>query len=75
MRNTPLLALGVILVVIGVAAFTWQNISCTTRETVVDVGPVKVMADKEHALPLSPILGGVALAGGVVLIVMSGRKT
>ncbi len=74
MRSTPLIAIGVILAVLGAAALSWQKISYTTRETVVDVGPVKVTADNKKDLPLSPILGGIALAGGVGLIVVGARK-
>jgi hypothetical protein len=74
MRNTPLIAIGVILAILGAAALGWQKISYTTRDTVVDVGPVKVTADNKKDLPLSPILGGIAMAGGVGLIVLGTRK-
>jgi hypothetical protein len=74
MRNSSLIVIGVILAVLGAVALGWQKISYTTRETVVDVGPVKVTADNKKDLPLSPILGGIALAGGVGLIVVGARK-
>ena len=74
MRGTPLIAIGVILVIFGAVALGWQKISYTTHETVVDVGPVKVTADNKKDLPLSPILGGIALAGGVGLIVAGARN-
>lgn len=75
MSKSSMIILGVILAILGGVALGWQKISYTTRETVVDVGPVKVTADNEKDLPLSPILGGLALAGGVVLIVAGARKT
>jgi drug/metabolite transporter (DMT)-like permease len=69
---------GIILIVIGVIALAYQGISYTTheRERVVELGPLKVDAtvQREHTLPLPPILGVVALAGGVVLLVTSSRK-
>ena len=74
MSKTSLIVIGVILAVLGVVALGWQKISYTTSETVVDVGPLKVTADNEKDLPLSPILGGIALAGGVGLIVLGTRK-
>jgi len=74
MRRTPLIAIGVILAVLGAAALGWQKLSYTTRDTVVDVGPVKVTAEHKKELPLAPILGGVALAGGVGLIIVGVRK-
>lgn len=73
MRGTPLIAIGVILAIFGAVALGWQKISYTTRDTVIDVGPVKVMADNKKDMPLSPILGGVALAGGAGLIVAGAR--
>ncbi len=75
MRRTPLIVIGVVLVVLGAAAFIWPKISYTQRETLVDVGPVNVTADTKKSVPLSPILGGVLLAGGVVLIVVGARKS
>lgn len=74
MSRSSLIVIGVILAVLGVVALGWQKISYTTRETVVDVGPLKVTADNEKDLPLSPILGGIALAGGVGMIVVGTRK-
>lgn len=74
MNKTTFIVLGVILAILGGVALGWQKISYTTRETVVDVGPVKVTADNEKDLPISPILGGLALAGGAAMIVMGTRK-
>jgi uncharacterized membrane protein len=75
MRRTPLIAIGVVLVLLGAAALIWPKLSYTQRETLVDVGPVNVTADTEKSVPLSPILGGVLLAGGAVLIVVGARKS
>jgi len=75
MRRTPLIAIGIILVVLGAVALIGKNISWTQRETLVDVGPVKVTADSKKGLLLSPILGGIALAGGAVLLAVGARKS
>ena len=75
MRRTQLIAIGVILAVLGAAALIWQKVSYTQRETVVDIGSVNITADTKKSLPLPPILGGVALAGGVGLIVVGTRKS
>ncbi len=66
--------LGIILIVVGIAAFAYQGITYTSREKVVDLGPVEVTAERTKTLPLSPIVGALALAGGVVLLVMGGKK-
>jgi len=67
--------IGVILIVIGVIALAYQGITYTTREKVVDIGPIQMTADKTKTIPLPPIVGGIALLGGIVLVVAGGRKS
>ncbi len=71
--KTYLLA-GIILIVIGIVAFAYQGITYTTREKVVDIGPIQMTAEKTKTLPLPPIVGGIALVGGIVLLVMGNKK-
>jgi uncharacterized membrane protein len=66
---------GIVLIVLGVLALVYQGFSYTTREKVVDLGPLKITADKEKSIPLPPILGALALAGGVVLVFVGVRKS
>jgi hypothetical protein len=66
--------IGIILIVIGIIAFAYQGITYTTREKVVDLGPIQVTADKTKTLPLPPIVGGIALVGGIVLLVLGNKK-
>jgi hypothetical protein len=65
----------IILIVIGVLSLGYQGFTYTTRERVIDAGPLKVDVDKEHHVPIAPIVGGVALAGGVALLLIGGRKS
>lgn len=65
---------GIILIVMGIVAFAYQGITYTTREKVVDIGPIQVTADKTKTLPLPPIVGAVALVGGIVLLVVGNKK-
>ena len=69
----PLAIVGIILIVLGVVALAYQGITYTTKEKVVDLGPLKVEAKREKTIPLPPILGGVALVGGIVLLIASSR--
>lgn len=62
--------LGIILIVVGIAAFAYQGITYTSREKVVDLGPVQVTAEKTRTFPLPPIVGGIALVGGIVLLLI-----
>jgi hypothetical protein len=66
---------GIVLIVIGIAALAYQGITYTTREKVVDIGPIHMTADKTNTLPLPPIVGGLALVGGIVLLVMGNKKS
>jgi len=66
--------IGIILIVIGIIAFAYQGITYTTREKVVDIGPIQMTADKTKTIPLPPIVGGIALVGGIVLLVVGGKK-
>ena len=65
---------GIVLIVIGIVAFAYQGITYTTREKVVDIGPIQMTAEKTKTLPLPPIVGGVALVGGIVLLVVGSKK-
>jgi hypothetical protein len=66
--------LGLILIVIGIFAFAYQGITFTTREKVVDIGPIHMSAEKTRTLPLPPIVGGISLVGGIVLLVVGKKK-
>jgi hypothetical protein len=65
--------LGVILIVLGLFGLAWGGFTYTTQEKVVDIGPIHATREKTHNIPLPPIAGGVALIGGVVLLVV-GKK-
>ena len=64
---------GIILIVIGVVALALGGFSFTTSEKVAEVGPLKVEKEKTRSVPLPPILGALALIGGIVLLVVSRR--
>ena len=72
MKPTTIIA--IILIALGIVAFAYQGISYTSREKVVDVGPIHMTAETTKTLPLPPILGGIALVGGIVILVMGNRK-
>jgi hypothetical protein len=66
--------LGIILIVVGIVAFGYQGITYTSREKVIDMGPIQVTADKTKTIPLPPAVGGIALAGGIILLALNKRK-
>jgi len=65
---------GVVLIVLGVVALVYQGVTYTSRETIIDVGPLHATADRQKTLPLSPVLGIGAVAGGVALLVAGMRR-
>ena len=75
MRNRPVMILGVILILLGVLALAYQGITYTKREKILDVGPVQATADREKTIPVPPLVGGVALAGGIALVIIGAMKS
>jgi hypothetical protein len=70
----PIAIAGVLLVVLGLAALVYQGVTYTSRETVIDIGPITATAERQKTLPIPPVLGILAVAGGVALLVVGARK-
>jgi uncharacterized membrane protein HdeD (DUF308 family) len=67
--------IGVILIILGIAALAYQGITYTRKETVLNIGPLHADAERQHTIPLPPIIGVTAVLGGIVLVVAGARKT
>lgn len=65
---------GLLLIVLGIVAFVYQGFSYTTTEKAIDLGALQVTTEKIHTVPLPPLVGAIALIGGIVLLVASTRK-
>ena len=72
MKSTSIV--GIVLVVLGLAALAYQGINYTTRDTVIDIGPLHATAEHHRTVPLPPVVGAVAVAGGIVLLVAAARR-
>jgi drug/metabolite transporter (DMT)-like permease len=70
----PKIIIGIVLIVLGIVALVYQGMTYTTREKVIDLGPIQVTAEKTKTFPFPPILGAIALVGGSVLLVMGKRQ-
>ena len=66
--------MGIALIAIGIVALAYQGITYTTRKKVLDIGPIHATRDENHTIPLPPIIGVVALVGGVVVLIAGQRK-
>ena len=75
MRINPITLVGIALILLGIVAFAYQGISYTSREKVIDIGPLHATADTQKTIPLSPLLGGLVLVGGIVLVVVGAKKS
>lgn len=65
---------GIILIAIGIIALAYGGFSYTKREKVIDAGPLQVSADREKTIPFPPILGGLCLVGGIILVLAGNKK-
>lgn len=65
---------GILLIILAVVAFSYQGITYTKREKVLDIGPIQATTEKKETIPLPPILGALALAGGIILVFVGSKR-
>lgn len=66
---------GIILIIIGIVSLVYGGFTYTKREKVLELGPIQATAEKQHTIPLPPLFGGICLVGGIVLLIVSSRKS
>jgi drug/metabolite transporter (DMT)-like permease len=70
----PAAIVGILLIILGIAGLAYGGFSFKHKEKVVDLGPIEATADKKESVPIPPILGALALVGGVVLLATGARR-
>lgn len=65
--------LGMVLIVLGIIGLAYGGLTYTTKEKVVDIGPIEATRDKTRSIPIPPIAGAVALIGGIALVASRGK--
>ncbi|PYR57354.1 MAG: DUF3185 domain-containing protein [Acidobacteria bacterium] len=65
---------GFVLIIIGLIGVLYGGISWTKEKTVVDIGPLKAQTEEHKLIPIPPVVGGIALVAGIVLLVLPARK-
>jgi uncharacterized membrane protein HdeD (DUF308 family) len=65
---------GLVLIILGIIALTYQGITYTTHKKVLDVGPIQATKTEHNTIPLPPVFGGVALVGGIVLMIVGAKE-
>jgi len=66
---------GSLLILLGAVALMYQGITYTTREKLLDLGPIHATTETQKTIPLPPVLGGLALVGGIVILVLGARRS
>jgi hypothetical protein len=66
---------GIVLIVLGIVGLIYQGIGYTKRKDVLDVGPIHATKDTHETIPIPPVLGGIALVGGIALLVAGAKST
>lgn len=69
-----LVVLGVVLIVLGLVALAWQGVTYTTHEKVLDLGPFKASVEREKTVVIPPAASALAVAAGIVLVVVGARR-
>jgi ABC-type phosphate transport system permease subunit len=70
----PLVIIGIIFVLLGIVALSYESITYTKEEKIAEIGPFTATAEREKSIPLPPLLGGLALAAGAIIIAVGYRK-
>jgi uncharacterized membrane protein len=70
----PAMMIGILLIVLGGLALAYQGFNYTKQEKVLDIGPIHATAEEQKHVSIPPILGGLALVGGIILVVSGSRK-
>lgn len=70
----PLAIVGVVLIILGIIALAYQGITYTTKEKIIDLGPLKAEVEKKKTIPLPPVFGGLAIAAGVFLVWVGAKR-
>jgi drug/metabolite transporter (DMT)-like permease len=67
-------AIGILLIIVGIVALVWGGVFWTERDTLVDAGPLEIQTEDREGVAMPPILGAIALIGGIVLVAIPERR-
>lgn len=67
-------AIGIVLIIVGIVALVWGGVFWTDRDTIVDAGPLEIQTEDREGFALPPVLGVIALIGGIALVAIPDRR-
>jgi uncharacterized membrane protein len=73
MKSTVMI--GILLIALGFVALVYEGFTYTKKEKIVDIGSIEATAETKKTIPLPPIVGGLALAAGVTLVIAGARRS
>jgi len=71
----PLTLAGILLILLGVFALAYPAISFTSEEKILDIGPIEATKEETKTVPLPPLLGGAAIAGGIIMLAAGAKRS
>jgi hypothetical protein len=66
---------GILLIIFGILALAYQGITYTTQKKVLDIGPIQATKEEHRTIPLPPIVGGIAMVGGIALLIAGSKNS
>ncbi len=73
--RTLVILMAVVLIAIGIIALAYQGITYTRNKTVLNIGPIEARVEEKRTIPLPPVLGALAIAGGITLLIITARPS
>jgi hypothetical protein len=70
-----ILFIGIVMIVLGIGSLIYKGVTYTSQDKIIDIGPIEASVDTQKTIPLSPVLGGLTLAGGIALVIIGRRKS
>ena len=70
----PLILAGIALILLGILGLSYNRITYTSKEKILDIGPIEATAEKEKSIPLPPLLGGLVMVAGIGLVAAGYKK-
>ena len=67
--------IGIVMIVLGIGSLIYKGVTYTSQDKIIDIGPIETSVDTQKTIPLSPVLGGLTLAGGIALVMIGRRKS
>jgi hypothetical protein len=73
--HTLVILMAIVLIAIGIIALAYQGITYTRNKTVLNIGPIEARVEEKRTIPLPPVLGALAIAGGITLLIITARPS